>query len=344
MLRAIASAYAAHAACSTAGPRAGIVRSPEGLTRWKARARRSIVTSGIENRAGDDMEQWTAGDERPYLRPHDSRPRTAYLWVAFFLVLAAAGGGGAYYFLQQRQFLGPVGTEEVKGAAEPAAPAAAKAEAPPPDAPAAAVPAPGPAVSLPTLENSDPMMRDAVSGLVGRPAFEAMVYPKELVRRIVATVDNLPRETAPRRVVPLEPVPGALGVSGAGEEVALSSANAARYAPYVRVFETLDVRALAQRYAQSYPLFQRAYAELGFPGRRFHDRLLEAIDDLLEAPQISGPVKLVRPKVFYKFADPELESLSAGQKVMIRMGPENAAKVKAKLRELRRELAARPVG
>jgi hypothetical protein len=101
--------------------------------------------------------------------------------------------------------------------------------------------------------------------------------------------------------------------------------------------------ALARRYADSYPLFQRAYAELGFAQARFHDRLLEALDDLLEAPELAGAVKLVRPKVFYKFADPELESLSAGQKIMIRMGAENAAKVKAKLREIRRELAARPV-
>jgi hypothetical protein len=290
------------------------------------------------------MEQWTAGDERPYLRPLEKQRRTAYVWWAFFLVLAAAGGGAAYYFLQQRELFGLPGTEVVKGPAEPAAPAVAKAQAAPLEAPAAAPAAAPPLPALPTLENSDPMMREAVSGLVGRPAFDAMVYPRELVRRIVATVDNLPRETAPRRVMPLEPVPGAFGVSGPGEEVTLASANAARYAPYVRVFETLDARALVQRYAQSYPLFQRAYAELGFPGRRFHDRLLEAIDDLLEAPQISGPVKLVRPKVFYKFADPELESLSAGQKIMIRMGPQNAEKVKAKLRELRRELAARPVG
>jgi len=82
--------------------------------------------------------------------------------------------------------------------------------------------------------------------------------------------------------------------------------------------------------------------ELGFPGSRFHDRLLEAIDDMLGAPAPAGPVKLVRPKVLYQFADPELENLSAGQKIIVRMGAENAAKVKAKLRELRRELAARP--
>jgi hypothetical protein len=201
----------------------------------------------------------------------------------------------------------------------------------------------GEPATLPTLENSDAMMRDALSGLLGRKSFDELVYPAQLIRRIVATVDNLPRETAPRRVMPVEPVPGAFGVSGTGEEVTLAAANSARYAPYVRVLQTLDSRALARGYADSYPLFQRAYAELGFPNNRFHDRLLEAMDDLIEAPELAGPVKLVRPKVFYQFADAELEGLSAGQKIMLRMGAENSAKVKAKLREIRRELAARQV-
>jgi Protein of unknown function (DUF3014) len=43
----------------------------------------------------------------------------------------------------------------------------------------------------------------------------------------------------------------------------------------------------------------------------------------------------------YEFADPALEARSAGQKIMIRMGSENAAKVKAKLREIRREVTRR---
>jgi hypothetical protein len=258
------------------------------------------------------------------------------VWWIFFLVLALGVGGAAYYFWPQRDLFGPA----------PLASAPAKAEAPAPAEPQARPPAPveaisaEPAIPLPSLENSDAMMRETVSGLVGREAFEAMVYPTELVRRIVATVDNLPRETAPRRVMPLEPVPGVFGVSASGDEATLAPGNAARYAPYVRVFATLDARALARGYSGSYPLFQRAYAQLGFPDRRFHDRLLEAIDDLLEAPEIAGAVKLVRPKVFYKFADPELEGLSAGQKIMIRMGAANAAIVKAKLREIRRELAA----
>jgi hypothetical protein len=280
------------------------------------------------------MNHWSAGEERTLFR----EPRTFHLWGAFFLVLAAVGGGAFYYFQHQRDFVVPAPVASSAPAAETSAPAQAKPEpAQQPEATAVE-----PAKALPSLEHSDALMRDNVSGLVGRKAFATMVHPTELVRRIVATVDNLPRETAPRRVMPLEPVPGAFGVSGAGDEVTLTAENAQRYSAYVRVFEMLDARSLAQRYAESYPLFQRAYAELGFPDSRFHDRLLEAIDDMLEAPVPAGPVKLIRPKVFYKFADPELEGLSAGQKIMLRMGAENAAKVKAKLREIRAEITARP--
>jgi hypothetical protein len=41
----------------------------------------------------------------------------------------------------------------------------------------------------------------------------------------------------------------------------------------------------------------------------------------------------------YEFADPDLEELSTGQKLMLRIGPENAAAVKVKLREIRRLVA-----
>ncbi|HEB80283.1 MAG TPA: DUF3014 domain-containing protein, partial [Chromatiales bacterium] len=53
---------------------------------------------------------------------------------------------------------------------------------------------------------------------------------------------------------------------------------------------------------------------------------------LLAAPEPSGPVRLVRPSVYYKFADPRLEALPAGQKVLIRMGPGNERRVKPWLR------------
>ncbi|HKC44456.1 MAG TPA: DUF3014 domain-containing protein, partial [Burkholderiales bacterium] len=70
----------------------------------------------------------------------------------------------------------------------------------------------------------------------------------------------------------------------------------------------------------------------------FNDRLVEVIDHLLATPTVTGPIKLARPWVLYEYADPALESRSAGQKALIRMGPENAARLKAKLREIRQRV------
>lgn len=271
------------------------------------------------------METWSIpDDERRVMRPE---PRTQWLWLALGAVILVAMAVVYYYSLLDLRPAPP----------EPVASAAPAPEASP--TPVAAT-QPEPAIqhplatetppSLPTLDNSDAMARESIAGLIGAEAFRNLVIPKELVRRIVATVDNLPRQTAPRRAIPLTPVPGAF-VPGSGNE--------ARYAPYVRVLESIDTRALVQTYVRAYPLFQSAYEELGFPGRYFNDRLMEAIDDLLAAPEPAA-FELVQSKVMYEFADPELEARSAGQKILIRMGVPNAQRVKAKLREIRRELIA----
>jgi hypothetical protein len=120
--------------------------------------------------------------------------------------------------------------------------------------------------------------------------------------------------------------------------VVIGPDNAARYTTYVRALEAVDSAKLVAIYVHFYPLFQQAYAELGYPSRYFNDRVFEVIDNLLAAPEIKGPIALTQPKVLYEFADPALRDLSAGQKTLVRMGPENEAKVKAKLRELKRAL------
>ena len=270
-------------------------------------------------------------DEKPDLRPE----RSPYAWPAAALAVALfAALAGAFYWFAREQETPPA----------PAAPARAPAEPAPQPGPPPAIryplALPEPAKSLPTLENSDSMVREALADLIGGKAFADFIVPTGLIRRIVATVDNLPRSAAPRRTFPLNSVPGAFGAAGSGGDLAIGPANAARYAPYLRALEPLDARALVQSYVQLYPLFQRAYEELGFPGKHFNDRLVEAIDDLLAAPEIDAPMKLLRPKVLYEFADPHLETRSAGQKILVRMGKDNASRVKAKLREIRRELIA----
>jgi hypothetical protein len=139
-------------------------------------------------------------------------------------------------------------------------------------------------------------------------------------------------------MLPLKAVPGTFQTTGGA---AIDARNAARYAPYAALVQALDARATVDLYVRFYPLFQKAYAELGDPRGYFNDRVIAAIDDLLAAPEAKEPPALARPGVLYQFADPALESRSAGQKLMLRMGGENAAKVKTKLREIRAELAKR---
>lgn len=257
-------------------------------------------------------------DERPDIRPFHTSLSFPLMAVA---VAIAASAVYAYYVLYQS--LTPPPTIEPATLAAPAATPAAKA------AEVATAPDVVPAESLPTLDNSDALLREKLVGLMGRVPFAELILPASLVRRIVATIDNLPRETASRRVIPLTPVPGVF-----------DPANFERYAPYVRVVEAIDEKTLVADYARAYPLFQQAYQELGFPGRQFNDRLLQAIDDLLATPEIDAPLELVRPKVLYEFASPDLETRSAGQKMLLRMGPQNAARVKAKLILVRREILA----
>ncbi|MFQ5982999.1 MAG: DUF3014 domain-containing protein, partial [Woeseiaceae bacterium] len=51
--------------------------------------------------------------------------------------------------------------------------------------------------------------------------------------------------------------------------------------------------------------------------------------------EVPEPIRLVRPHVLYEFADEDLESLSSGQKLLLRMGNEHATRIKETLEEFR---------
>lgn len=218
------------------------------------------------------------------------------------------------------------------------APAEARLEAKPAE-PAILFPVPeAQTAQLPALDSSDQTLRDALVNYFGRQSVQQLFGLDNIVRHMVVTVDNLPRETVATRLLPTKPVRGAFLVSKTGGETTLSAANASRYLPYVELAKRTDAAQLVSMYAGFYPLFQTAYVELGYPKGYFNDRLVAVIDHLLAAPTVDGPVRLTQPHVVYKFADPQLESASAGHKIMMRMGSQNALAIKAKLREIRAEL------
>ncbi|OIQ84350.1 hypothetical protein GALL_338230 [mine drainage metagenome] len=227
-------------------------------------------------------------------------------------------------------------------ASAPAAVAASAAASAP-----AAVPAPPPPVlqvpaassALPPLEHSDGEFGRALASLLGRADFEHWWIADGLIVHVIATVDNLGRAQVPVHAWPLHTAPGSPRVDAHGDELLLDPANAQRYAPYMAMVRGVDARALVAVYLRFYPLFQAAWRQLGYPSGQFNDRLLAVIDNLLAAPEPSGPLQLVQRHVLYRFADPALESASAGQKILMRIGLVNERAVKAKLRELRAELS-----
>jgi hypothetical protein len=138
------------------------------------------------------------------------------------------------------------------------------------------------------------------------------------------------------------PLPGSLAVTRDGERILLAGENYERYTPYVQLIAQLDVERLAALYLRVYPLLQQAYGEVGPAGRPFSDRVIAVIDELLATPEVAGPIELEQPSVYFRYKDPELEARSSGQKLLLRMGPANAAIVKGELRALRAQLTHRP--
>ncbi len=191
---------------------------------------------------------------------------------------------------------------------------------------------------LPALAESDGFMLDALAGLVGDKSLMAYFIPKRIIRNIVVTIDNLPTGKLSLRMMPVKEAPGRFITGGGENHLTISPANAARYTPYVKIAEAIDTKKLVEFYVRAYPLFQQAYEELGYPNKYFNDRLLAVIDHLLAAPDIEEPVKLIRPKVFYEYANPDFEARSIGQRILMRVGSKNEAIIKAKMRDIRQEV------
>lgn len=250
-------------------------------------------------------------------------------WVWWVVpVVVAAGVGVALYYGRKQQTPEPeeqVQTEPAPAAEEPIRNPLTPAES---------------AEPLPELNDSDPALRDSLAALFGR-ALEQVLVPENIARNIVVTVDNLPRKKLNMQRAPLKPTPGEFAARGM-DQYTLSPDNFSRYTPLVKLMQSADAKQVADLYRRYYPLFQQAYVDLGYPDGYFNDRLVEVIDHLLETPDVKGPITLTRPGVFYEFADPALEARSAGQKILLRIGSDNAAAVKQKLQELRREIAKNP--
>lgn len=263
------------------------------------------------------------------------------------VVVAAVLLGGGWYLWRSRQAAPPYAPPVAQAPAQPA-------PAPTPVASAPAIRHPVDAAQAEAEAALSPLDAATLSELLGQKAVLQFLQADGFAARVVATVDNLARPHAAPRLWPVNPMPGRFTVeraeaSGGGERIA--AANAQRYAPFVRFVEGIDSARAATLYFRHYKQFQQAYVELGYPKGYFNDRLVEVIDHLLATPdvpaapavqlvEVKGSMPSTQPWTHYEFVDDGLQQLSSGQKVMLRLGPDQARRMKAKLAEFRRLIAA----
>lgn len=275
-----------------------------------------------------------------------SAERRLALWAS--LAVGAAAAVAWLWWSQSR----PAGLDMPAGAPPAPVAAAPVASAPPasvpgtPAVPPALAPAPSTEPPLAAAE-----IAPALVELLGNKAVLTLLQTEDFPRRLVATVDNLGRTHAPPRLWPVNPTEGRFTTEQRDGATVVGADNGRRYTAFVLLVEAVDVQRAVQLYRRMYPLLQRAYADIGFPDRSFHARVIEVIDLLLATPpvpealkvtltEVKGEIASTRPWVRYEFEDPALESLAAGQKMLLRSGPVNQRRLKARLTELRQALVA----
>jgi len=283
---------------------------------------------------------------------YNDRPVGAFSALAKWgVILVAAGAIGTIgYFLMDEEQKRPPKLHELPmpvpvqpaGTPEPVTAGKPVYDEPQP------APAPQP---LPDLDQSDASVLAALKGLNINGLVE-MIIPQEILRKFVRAVDVLeegkvvteyrpvasPQGTFAVDAFKVKVSGGELGEQQDVEQFRISPKNYLRYTLFVEVISALDSDASVALYKRYYPLLNRAHQELGSGKGNFHSVLIRAIDKVLSAPDANGDMILIHPKVYYEFADPALEKLPEAHKLMLRMGPDNAEKVKASLRNIRVKL------
>lgn len=252
---------------------------------------------------------------------------------------------GIFFYL--RPHAPPTDAAVVAPAIEPDAPqvspsAAASTGVVPPSP----IPSPSPShypvieekIKLPTLDESDEAVIVALKKLLGTIKLDLVFEVQDFIRKTVITIDSASRKEIRKESSPFKQATGKFLVDSRDGNEYLSPKNYKRYAPFIEVLRKVDEQELVGVYLRFYPLFQLAFKDLG-TGGYFNDRLVEIIDLLLATPVPEEAPQVFTPAIYYRYSDPKLEALSSGQKILLRIGPENEKLLQTKLKNIRKLLS-----
>jgi hypothetical protein len=243
------------------------------------------------------------------------------LAVALIAILALA------YFL----FLAPASPPKTPAPPEPAAlvkqqPAAAPAEADAAD--------PNIVPLDLELEQSDGPVRELVNAADVPASWREWSRQKDLVRMAVAAVDNIAQGLSPAAQLPFLAPAGKFSAIKINGDFFLDPRSFQRYDFLANAFMAVPDKTWITWYRTLRPTLEKAFRELGYPGVTFSERLQQAIEQLSRVPQVKKEIELEKKLLSFSFADPNLENLNPAQKQLLRMGPDNTARIQKKLRAL----------
>jgi hypothetical protein len=265
---------------------------------------------------------WRAVIERDFER-RGGRRAIAIL-IGFVLLIPLAIATIAYRMLNR-----------VSSAPPPVARGAVMARSPAPVLAPTAVPR----ADLPKLDASDAFIRELARVLSSNPEWAQWLLGEGLVRRLVASVDNVAEGRSPNPHVSFLAPKEGFRAREHPNATTIDPASYRRYDLVADVVASLDAKGCARLYGETRPLLLDAYRELGYPDRSLDETFTKAIQVLLATPEPKGEIEL-RPGVkSWRLADPALQSLAPVQRQFLRMGPDNVSKVKRKLREIAEALS-----
>jgi hypothetical protein len=184
------------------------------------------------------------------------------------------------------------------------------------------------------LEESDELVRELARELSSHPKMAMWLMSDELIRKFVASVDNIANGQSPAPHIDfLKPDKKFTVLDEAGEYF-IDPESYKRYDLVAEVFASLDSKGCVNLYKKLKLAIQEAYKDLGYPDAQFDDTLKKAMVVLLEVPVVEEDIQLEKKVVTYTMIDTDLESLNAAQKHLLRMGPDNVRVIQEKLREM----------
>lgn len=187
------------------------------------------------------------------------------------------------------------------------------------------------ALDLPSLADSDALIRQLVTTLSDHPWLARFLVTKGLVRAGTLAVVQIGDGRTPADALrPLRP----------GTRLQILGTTSGRIDP--RSYTRWDVVTgsllsisppdAAQLYVNIKPLIDEAYIELG-QGGDFDEAIVRAVRTLAETPELQADPLLNRRPGYFEHDDAALRALKPVQKQLILVGPENRVRLMTWLRE-----------